>query len=177
VTEEAGFDSSLRGAKRMSSDVDISPSPARASKRIVVALLVGLSFAFRSVLTVAQPNFWNASSLLDDVAIVSWSLALASLAGGAWLVATLATRRRAVTAAAVVLALGGLGAALANLMARVLWHYPPAKTVVARKRAEGQDLARSPAGPQAPPRSSCVPDPPGDRASAGPGAIRPRCSG
>jgi hypothetical protein len=100
----------------MSSDVEISRSPARASIRMLVALFVGLSFAFRSGLSFAGPNFWNATSLLDYLAVVSWSLALASLAAGAWLVAILATRRRAVTAAAGVLALGGLVAAVANLI-------------------------------------------------------------
>jgi hypothetical protein len=83
---------------------------------MLVPLSVGATFAFRSVVGFTGPNFWNATSLLDYVAVVSWSLALASLAAGAWLVAKLASGRRAVTAAAVVLGLGGLVAAVANLI-------------------------------------------------------------
>ena len=100
----------------MTSDVEISPSRMPAPIGMFVALSVGASFGFRSVVSFAGPNFWNASSLLDHLAVVSWSGALASLTAGAWLLATLASGRTAVTAGAVVLALGGLVAAVANLI-------------------------------------------------------------
>ena len=83
---------------------------------MLIALAVGLTFAFRSLLSFAGPNFWNATSVLDYVAVVSWSVALGMLAPGAWLIAQISTGRRSVTAAAIVLALGGLVAAVANLI-------------------------------------------------------------
>ena len=46
----------------------------RGSIRVLIALAVGLSFALRSLLSFAGPNLWNASSLLDYVAVVSWKI-------------------------------------------------------------------------------------------------------
>jgi hypothetical protein len=55
-------------------------------------------------------------NLLDWVAVVSFSLGLAALAPGAWLIAELAGRGRFVVSAAVILAVGGIVAAVANFI-------------------------------------------------------------
>jgi len=93
---------------------------------VVIALAVGSTWGFLSVVSFAQPDPFRPIALIDYVAVVSFSVALAALAPAAWLIAKVAgramarNRRSAVaTLSAVTLfgALtfqdGGLGVAVA----------------------------------------------------------------
>lgn len=82
----------------------------------VIAVTVGSTWALRSAVGFAHPNYVNPVTLLDWIAVVSFSVALAALAAGAWLIAELAGRGRSVVAAAVILATGGVVAAIANFI-------------------------------------------------------------
>lgn len=70
----------------MSAPREIRTSSVHGSIGVLIALAVGLTFAFRSLLSFTGPIFWNATSFLDYVAVVSWSVALGMLALGAGIV-------------------------------------------------------------------------------------------
>lgn len=73
---------------------------------VLVAIAVGLSWAFN--------GSRDTLGVSEYLAIVSFSLGLAMLAGAAWLIAELAHRSKAAVVAAAVLAVGGLTAAVGN---------------------------------------------------------------
>lgn len=81
-----------------------------------IALAVSLAWAFRSVLEFTRPNYVEPVTVMDWIAVVSFSVALALLAAAAWLIAELSGRRRPVVAAASILAIGSVVAAIANFI-------------------------------------------------------------
>lgn len=89
---------------------------SRSIAGAAVALALGVTWAFRSVLEFARPNYVEPVSLFDWIAVVSFSVALALLAGAAWLITVLGGGSRPVVASAAVLALGGVVAAVANFV-------------------------------------------------------------
>ncbi|MEW5992317.1 MAG: hypothetical protein AB1736_13360 [Chloroflexota bacterium] len=96
----------------------------RPSTGGVIAVAVGLAWAFRSLLSFVDPRFWDPITFLDWVAVISWSMALGLLAVGGWLIASLAGRGRAIGIAVSILAIGSVVAALANIVEdglRVAW--------------------------------------------------------
>jgi len=82
----------------------------------VIAVAIGSIWALRSAIGFAHPNYVDPVNLLDWVAVVSFSVALAALAAGAWLISQLAGRGRLVVPAAVILAIGGIVAAVGNFV-------------------------------------------------------------
>jgi len=81
---------------------------AVSSLGAVIALAVGLTWAFVSVREFAN--------VPDLVGVLSFSVALAVLAAAAWLIAELSGPSKSVVAAAVIMAIGGLVAAIGNLI-------------------------------------------------------------
>lgn len=93
---------------------------------VVIALAVGSTWGFRSLLSFAQPDPFHQIRLIDYLAVVSFSVALAVLAPAAWLIARVAGRAMALHRRSAVAALaaatlvgaltfqdGGLGVAVA----------------------------------------------------------------
>jgi hypothetical protein len=62
---------------------------------VVIALAVGSTWGFLSVVFFTQPDPFHPVALIDYVAVVSFSAALAALAPAAWLVAKVAGRAMA----------------------------------------------------------------------------------
>lgn len=94
----------------------VAPRAPASPVGAAIALAVGLTWAFRSILKLAQPNYVEPVSGLDWIAVVSFSVALALLAAAAWLIAELSGRTRSVVAAAALVAIGSVVAAVANLI-------------------------------------------------------------
>ena len=82
----------------------------------LIALAVGLSWALVSARAFVDADPFHPVTVLDWVATLSFSVALAMLAPAAWLIAELAGRGKAVVVAAALMALGGLVAAVANFI-------------------------------------------------------------
>ncbi len=85
-----------------------APKAPASSLGPVIALAVGLTWAFVSVREFANVPDW--------VGVVSFSVALAVLAAAAWLIAELSGRSKSVVAAAAIMAIGGLVAAIGNFI-------------------------------------------------------------
>ena len=82
----------------------------------VIAVALGSTWAFVSALAFAHANSFELVNVADWVPVVSFSIALALLAPTAWLIAELAGRGRPVVVAAILMAIGGLVAAVANFI-------------------------------------------------------------
>jgi hypothetical protein len=80
-----------------------------------IAVAVGVAWAFVSALALAGPNRVPVN-VLDWVAVVSFSVALAILAPGMILLAELGGRTRAVRGGCLVVAIGAIVAAFANFI-------------------------------------------------------------
>ena len=96
-------------------------TPAAPKARVssigpVIAVSVGSIWAVVSALALAQADFFNPVNVLDWVAVVSFSIALAVLAAAAWLINELSSRTRSIVAAATILAIGGVVAAIGNFI-------------------------------------------------------------
>jgi hypothetical protein len=120
---------------------------------VVIALAVGSTWGFLSVVFLTQPDPFQPIALIDYVAVVSFSVALAVLAPAAWLISKVAGRAMALHRHSAVAALGaatlfralmfqdgGLGVAIAAwLVAGVaMWRglgYPTILDQRARRRA------------------------------------------
>ena len=92
-----------------------SASPSRAAC-VGVSLLVGTIWALTYVLALASPDAVNPVSLVDYLAVVHFSALLAILAPAAWLIARMAGPSRAVAATAGITGVGGLIAAIGNVI-------------------------------------------------------------
>ena len=88
------------------------------SRRTVVvsSLLIGAPWAFSIVLALAKPDPFEPVTLLDYVAVATFSATLAVFAPAAWLIARLAARSRWVTLPAVLTAGTALVAAIGNIV-------------------------------------------------------------
>jgi len=88
----------------------------------LVAVAVGLAFGVRAAIAIGEPSYQDPATLLDWLAVLSWSLALASLVPGTWLLMTMSAgpdrpgpNRWVTTAGALVIAGAGL-ASVGNLL-------------------------------------------------------------
>ena len=87
-----------------------------------IALAVGLTWGFRSIVTLAQPDPFHPIQPIDYLAVVSFSVALAVLSPAAWLVARVAERTRwrgldrVLGATAIILAVSAPIAGFGNLI-------------------------------------------------------------
>lgn len=73
---------------------------------VVIALAVGSTWGFLSVVFLTQPDPFQPIALIDYVAVVSFSVALAVLAPAAWLISKVAGRAMALHRRSAVAALG-----------------------------------------------------------------------
>ena len=89
---------------------------------VVIALAVGSTWGFLSIVFFAQPDPFHPIRFIDYVAVVSFSVALAVLAPAAWLIARVAGVAMwrglgtVVRATAIIMAVGALVAAFGNLI-------------------------------------------------------------
>jgi hypothetical protein len=93
-----------------------APNARASSIGPVIAVTVGSIWAVVSALAFTQADSFNPVNVLDWVATVSFSLALAALAAAAWLISELSGRSKPVVVAAAILAIGGLVAAIGNFI-------------------------------------------------------------
>jgi hypothetical protein len=87
----------------------------------ILAVVIGLLFGLEAVLLVAEPAYWDPTDALDWLAVITWALALLSLAPGTWLIVALsgppplAPTRLVATAGSLVVAalvMAGIGTLL-----------------------------------------------------------------
>ena len=92
----------------------------------VVAVVVGLAFGIRAALAIGEPAYWDPATILDWLAILTWSLALATLVPGVWLLLALSVRpgepgpNRWTTTSGTLALAGAAIAAVGNLLEHAL---------------------------------------------------------
>ncbi len=92
----------------------------------IVAVTVGMAFGIRAAIGIGEPASQDPATLLDWLAVLTWSLALASLIPGTWLLMTLSSGvdrsgpNRWVTTSGTLVVAGAALAAVGNLLEAVL---------------------------------------------------------
>jgi hypothetical protein len=83
---------------------------------VVIAVVIGLTWAVHSAVGFTNPNYGDPVTLLDWLSVLSFSAGLAALAPGGWLITELSGGARFVGTAATVLGIGGIVAAVGNFV-------------------------------------------------------------
>lgn len=82
----------------------------------IIPAVVGTAFGVRALIWLGSPTYWEPATLLDWLAVATWSLALLSLVPGTWLLVAIVGPVRSVVVTGSLVVTMALTAAFANLV-------------------------------------------------------------